>query len=861
MAFKGLRFTKKRGNPKKGKVDDVQKDDSSVKNSTIIEAVSEEHHVDSPRVAARKLLLSIMADCERGGDDDSFDEAPDFCDDDEITSLVAKNEVASERTTRAGKSLNADKMKALQLQMNEDDDDDASEKRTIDVRDDSPARSICSSQDNKVEKPDLAKSIDDNKTDLLPHDGSAASTSNRKHEGSSSNNGDLIASLSDMKASEVMAVEDEEHDTPAEKEIYDMTWFSRVEKDLKTSLSQETTNTYDKTWFSKVEKELRKTLSQSAGLDMVVTENEQQQQQQKQIVVSNMDKMEGAGDDGSFNAAHNLNDSSCCSCDGDGNEKTIESISSAEMGYEPTMTSSSSSSSSTDSIESEEKNDNEEEEENDSSSPTGKDIMVVPTGSDLSPKVHDFLDRLQQELDSRNKKDAEIGYPEYRDSDGMKAGSSGHSFNGNKSMYQQQTLDGDLVATLDELYVAAEIAKPIYEKTISRVIDQVCGDDRDSVIAKFADLKDRDRAQEKAGNEYVDRSHGPALSWLYDIVRGSILFSSAEQMMKCIELLQQDPSVHVVNIYNKFKNLSLNGYRLLNLHIKIDTQQGFEHICEIQIHHLDINTLDLASVDDTILDELLETKMDLEQLQRLAEMFCHQLCAFDWAHRVCVKLLKIQWTKLGFEHLDVAKTCMDIGSILHEYRGLPKEAIEMYTKALKIQVKKLGEEHTLVAATYVEIGNALYTQGEKKEALESYEKSVKILEKQDKQPYMWVDTAQKDITDLLSVQGKVEQALATYSKSLEIYKLTVEDGLSILHQTFAELGKIVSSQEQLEEVLEINNHSLEVCKKTLDATNIYPGNMGNVMCEQGKMDEAFEIYAKSLINSHHLQQQPLNPAA
>jgi hypothetical protein len=217
MAFKGLRFIKKRGHPKKRKVDDVQKDDSSVNNNTIL-VVSEEHHVDSPRVAARKLLLSIMADCECGGDDDSFDVAPDLADDDEITCLVAKNEVASERTTRAGGSLNADEMKVLQLQMSEDDDDDASEKRNIDVRDDSPAPSTCSSQDNKVETHDSAKSIDDNKTDLLPHDGSAPSTPNRKHKGSLSNNRDLRVSLPNMKALEIMVVEDEEHDTPAEKE-------------------------------------------------------------------------------------------------------------------------------------------------------------------------------------------------------------------------------------------------------------------------------------------------------------------------------------------------------------------------------------------------------------------------------------------------------------------------------------------------------------------------------------------------------------------------------------------------------------------------------------------------------------------
>lgn len=104
--------------------------------------------------------------------------------------------------------------------------------------------------------------------------------------------------------------------------------------------------------------------------------------------------------------------------------------------------------------------------------------------------------------------------------------------------------------------------------------------------------KGRDHAHEKAGDDYAKRNSGPDITWSYDIVSGSIKFSTCEQITKCLELMQKDPSIHIAKAKNRFAKPALTGYRDSNLCIQIDTHPGFKHICEIQIHHKIIKFLD-----------------------------------------------------------------------------------------------------------------------------------------------------------------------------------------------------------------------------------------------------------------------------
>ena len=94
-----------------------------------------------------------------------------------------------------------------------------------------------------------------------------------------------------------------------------------------------------------------------------------------------------------------------------------------------------------------------------------------------------------------------------------------------KAEFQQQTVDGEPVKNVDELYAAAEIAMPVYRSIIEDIVKQVSDflpEQKDEMYVEFAPLKGKERASEKAMDDYSRRLPETGVSWLYDIVRGSI---------------------------------------------------------------------------------------------------------------------------------------------------------------------------------------------------------------------------------------------------------------------------------------------------------------------------------------------------
>lgn len=103
---------------------------------------------------------------------------------------------------------------------------------------------------------------------------------------------------------------------------------------------------------------------------------------------------------------------------------------------------------------------------------------------------------------------------------------------------------GKPIKTLDELYEAAIITQPKYQDYVKELGNQVCeacGDSTETVDIEFASLKGKQRALKKASDDYSGRNLRPGISWLYDIVRGSIKFASAaKQVLECLEIMQSD---------------------------------------------------------------------------------------------------------------------------------------------------------------------------------------------------------------------------------------------------------------------------------------------------------------------------------
>ena len=157
---------------------------------------------------------------------------------------------------------------------------------------------------------------------------------------------------------------------------------------------------------------------------------------------------------------------------------------------------------------------------------------------------------------------------------------------------QQQRIDGLPVKSLDCLYESARKIHPKFveilqsmAKALGKVVSMNPNNSSSKSIPQpniqVCDLKHRLRAETKS-REYDVNLPGPRYSWIYDIVRCSVVCHNSLQLATCISWLQNHTTV--VNAKNRFAEPVFNGYRDLVLHVIIkDEEAGFSHVCEVQM--------------------------------------------------------------------------------------------------------------------------------------------------------------------------------------------------------------------------------------------------------------------------------------
>merc|ERR1712196_69316 len=78
---------------------------------------------------------------------------------------------------------------------------------------------------------------------------------------------------------------------------------------------------------------------------------------------------------------------------------------------------------------------------------------------------------------------------------------------------------------------------------------------------------------------------GPALSWIYDVVRGTVIFDSARDVVKFVKALLTEEDLTIIKLKNRSAfPLYECGYRDLLLNISVTLPDQTQHICELQIH-------------------------------------------------------------------------------------------------------------------------------------------------------------------------------------------------------------------------------------------------------------------------------------
>ncbi|KAL3943271.1 MAG: hypothetical protein SGBAC_002642 [Bacillariaceae sp.] len=515
----------------------------------------------------------------------------------------------------------------------------------------------------------------------------------------------------------------------------------------------------------------------------------------------------------------------------------------------------------------------------------------------LHPETRDFLNHAAQFLDCRYQlKSKYYENNEFQqiarlyvqtDSGGIETDALEY-----KRQYQQQSTAGTPVNSFEELYEAANIANVVFKDTVMRLADRArkaCGDSREILNVEFPRLKGRERALEKSDDDYMNRTPGPAVSWLYDIVRASIEFASVDQIAAFLELVKADGSIHIVQAKNRFEQPGLSGYRDLVLHVQISTLNGFEHVCEIQIHHKEMKKLgkelkskfyyeffrsylaggedkqkdrlnDLeAMTGEAVLDEhslgsLLQQPMDVSEINRFITLFSDHLDENEWAMRFCVKLLWREMNKNGPSTVNIANAYDKLGQILQKtYCGqMDEEALQLHMRSLRIKKKELGKTYIAVAHTHENIALVYLSRKDPSEAMKYLQEALEIKTRTLGEDHLSVA---ETYDHMIAASLQLNRITDVVELCHRLLRIRCNSRVGNDHPDLADIYRVLAGaflrQSKYYDALENYERSLEIRKKLIGVNNDnheslledYKG-IFHVQFQQGRLNRVQELHQR-----------------
>ena len=501
-----------------------------------------------------------------------------------------------------------------------------------------------------------------------------------------------------------------------------------------------------------------------------------------------------------------------------------------------------------------------------------------------NPKMDAFMDRLKHFMEIRRKVDERASLTDPADKIlglKLKVHSGGiERKNGKfKKEYQQHDLKDKIVRSLDDLYEAGKKAEPELEKIAKQLVKDVKGMDDSCII--MGPMKTRDRALQKAREEYVDRKPGPAESWLYDIVRCSIVCKSYKQMSDVNKWLGKN--AYIVKSKNRFETPAFNGYRDLLYHISVAYKGDLAHICEIQVHHKDIKALDdlyglpkhmeffrsafagpwrtqeetledlemlnnYGAIGGRLMSKLMRSK-NPQQLRLFAWICREKIDEFDRALELYRRMLILQEDQHGKNHESVAYTFKCIGLVLGEM-GEADDSLMHLQKAVAIQESILGQDHLEVAESYSEIGHMLTKKGDYDGALKQYRTAMDIRESKLGSDHLMMVLSLQDIANAHTEKGDYKSAISELNKALDIQTAAlgkehndVATSHELIGRTLCAQGEFKKATEELMLAFESREEHLG---KNHPLTAESHTDIGIVLCQQGDYEIAEWRFRKAL---------------
>jgi tetratricopeptide (TPR) repeat protein len=437
---------------------------------------------------------------------------------------------------------------------------------------------------------------------------------------------------------------------------------------------------------------------------------------------------------------------------------------------------------------------------------------------------------------------------------------------------RQVDMRGMVIQSVEDIFTAAASANR-HLGTVLNSLESDCGLSPGSIIV--APLKTKDAIMNKAKYDYNNRSPGPPIAWCLDIVRGSVICSTVEEIDKVVKHLCTKSNMTILRLKNRFKNPLVNGYRdlLINAKLLLNPQGTYYHTVEIQIHHRGLKELSTqqnayglyeyfrrffahlssSSSDSTADGGERHTLAKIQVIERVGQM----TSSSDWSDFVD-SILKNNTTRTstvfsGQSEVVYSSAHFTALQLLLSRIGEYSLAERVQRHALDLDVAKFGSDNHL--AVIESMHHLMVILKEKKNYAGTEEICRRLIAARTAVLGVdHVDTAktQDKLAEILFRQRMYEDAETAFYVALQAKEAVFGSEHEATLNTMDSLVDVLRAQEKFEDAEGILHVSLETREKILGAN--HPGTMSNrynLACLEmklGKWSQA-EVTLKALLTS------------
>ena len=328
------------------------------------------------------------------------------------------------------------------------------------------------------------------------------------------------------------------------------------------------------------------------------------------------------------------------------------------------------------------------------------------------------------------------------------------------------------------------------------------------------------------------------------VLRMLYYFRNRADKKKCIP--------HLKAFHTQIKKLFPGNWTLYSVKTsldKIEISEIYLFFAETLRYYCDFK---LALEFQTANIEIWKGSTEDNILSRIYNEHCSlnlKLGDFAKAKDYCERALEIRKEQLGSNHVDVATSYNNLGTV-YRHTGEFAKAKDYHERALEIRKEQLGSNHVDVAASYNNLGTVYWNTGEFTKAKDYYERALEIRKEQLGSNHVNVAQSYNNLGIVYSDTGEFAKAKDYYERALEIRKEQLGSNHVNVAQSYNNLGNVYWHTGEFAKAKDYHERALEIQKEQLGPNHVNVAasysNLGTVYSDTGEFAKAKDYHEQAL---------------